>query len=52
MEVIAAHPDLQGLRRWVLITRDAHGLYAKHGWKQLAAPDRYMELWDPDVYKK
>ena len=52
METVAAHPDLQGLRRWVLITRDAHGLYAKHGWKPLAAPDRYMELWDPDVYRR
>ena len=52
MEAVAAHPDLQGLRRWVLITRDAPGLYAKHGWKPLAAPDRYMELWDPEVYTR
>jgi GNAT superfamily N-acetyltransferase len=52
MEAVTAHSELQGLRRWVLITRDAHGLYAKHGFKPLAAPDRYMELWDPDVYAR
>lgn len=50
MEAIVAHPDLQGLRRWVLVTRDAHGLYAKYGFNQLAAPAGYMELWRPDVY--
>jgi len=47
---IAADPRLQGLRRWVLVTRDAHPLYAKFGFKALAAPDRFMELHDPDVY--
>ena len=52
MEAVTAHPELQGLRRWVLITRDAHGLYAKHGWRSLAAPAGYMELWDPDVYRR
>ena len=52
MEAAAAHPDLQGLRRWVLVTRDAHRLYAKHGWKPLASPELYMELWDPDVYRR
>ena len=51
-EAVAAHPELQGLRRWVLITRDAHGLYAKHGFTPLAAPDRYMELWDPELYTR
>jgi GNAT superfamily N-acetyltransferase len=52
MESVAGHPDLQGLRRWVLVTRDAHRLYAKHGWKSLASPAGYMELWDPDVYAR
>jgi len=47
---IAADPRLQGLRRWVLVTRDAHLLYEKFGFKALAAPDRFMELHDPDVY--
>jgi GNAT superfamily N-acetyltransferase len=51
LEVIQAHPDLQGLRRWVLLTRDAHDLYRRAGWTPLAAPDRYMERWFRDVYR-
>jgi GNAT superfamily N-acetyltransferase len=47
---IAADSRLQGLRRWVLVTRDAHPLYAQFGFKPLAAPDRFMELHNPDVY--
>lgn len=43
METIHSHPDLQGLRRWLLATRDAHGLYAQYGWKPLANPERWME---------
>jgi hypothetical protein len=43
---------LQGLRRWTLGTRDAHELYAKYGFKPLANPDRFMELHDPEVYKR
>jgi GNAT superfamily N-acetyltransferase len=50
METIVAHPDLQGLRRWVLVTRDAHGLYARYGFTPLAKVDGYMERWDPEVY--
>lgn len=45
-----AHPDVQELRRLMLATRDAHGLYEKFGFKPLAAPDRFMELHDPNVY--
>ena len=41
--VIAAHPRVQGLRRWVLTTRDAHGLYAQHGFKPLGSPEYMME---------
>lgn len=52
MECILAHPELKGFRRWVLITRDAHGLYRKFGFTPLARPDRYMELHAPDVYLK
>ena len=52
MEVIAAHPGLQGLRRWVLLTRDAHELYRKTGFTEPKNPERYMEKGFPDVYKK
>jgi len=50
MECVAAHPRLQGLRRWMLGTRDAHTLYEKTGFKPVTAPDRWMEKADPDVY--
>ena len=52
MQCIMDHPDLQGLRRWSLITRDAHGLYRQFGFQQLKAPDRWMERHDPEVYRK
>jgi GNAT superfamily N-acetyltransferase len=51
MEVIVGHPELQGLRRWMLLTRDAHGLYRKVGFTELSNPERYMERHFPDVYK-
>jgi len=51
MESILKHPQLQGLRRWVLATRDAHALYRKFGFTPLAKPDRFMELHHPNVYK-
>ncbi len=51
MECIMQHPRLQGLRRWSLVTRDAHGLYMQFGFTPLKAPERYMELRDPEVYK-
>jgi len=47
-----AHPQLQGLRRWSLITRDAHGLYEQSGFTRPAMPDRYMEKVDIDIYKR
>lgn len=50
VETILAHADLQGLRRFVLVTRDAHGLYAKTGFAPLRAPERYMEIHRPGVY--
>ena len=51
MQVIADHHELQGLRRWSLLTRDAHGLYRKTGFTKPQNPERYMEKSDPDVYK-
>lgn len=51
MECIGGHPRLQGLRRWTLLTRDAHGLYTQFGFTPLKRPERYMELHDPEVYK-
>lgn len=51
MQCVMSHPELQGLRRWILITRDAHALYAQMGFKPLARPEGYMELHDPDVYR-
>jgi len=48
---VMAHPQLQGLRRFNLVTRDAHGLYAPFGFKPLAAPERHMEMVTPDIYK-
>ena len=50
MEVITAHPSLQGLRRFALATRDAHGLYAKFGFAPLKYPDRMMEIARPGIY--
>lgn len=52
MAFMLKHPELQGFRRWMLLTRDAQELYKKFGFIQFHAPDRCMELWFPDVYKK
>jgi GNAT superfamily N-acetyltransferase len=52
MSVIVEHPDLQDLRRWLLATRDAHGLYTRFGFTPLRAPDRFMERHDPEVYER
>jgi GNAT superfamily N-acetyltransferase len=50
MKEITAHPRLQGLRRWVLATRDAHGLYEQFDFSSLRFPDRWMERTAPDAY--
>ena len=50
MTVILSHPDLQGLRRWILATRDAHGLYEQFGFHSLKFPERWMELPAPNAY--
>jgi GNAT superfamily N-acetyltransferase len=52
MECVMAHPDLAGLRRFGLVTRDAHTLYQPLGFAPLAQPDRHMEIARPDLYLK
>jgi GNAT superfamily N-acetyltransferase len=47
METVHNHPDLQGLRRWTLATRDAHDLYRQFGWEALANPTSWMEMFHP-----
>jgi GNAT superfamily N-acetyltransferase len=51
MEVIMSYPGLQGLRRMMLATRDAHELYKKFGFTPLNNVDRWMHIHNPDVYK-
>jgi GNAT superfamily N-acetyltransferase len=51
MRAILAHPELQGLRRLLLATRDAHGLYAQFGFQPLAHPEQFMTIHNPDVYR-
>jgi GNAT superfamily N-acetyltransferase len=52
IEAVLAHADLQGMRRWMLATADAHELYRRYGFTALTQPDRFMQRHDPDVYKK
>ena len=49
---ILSHPQLQGLRRWLLATRDAHGLYRQNGFVSLSKPEWFMEINDPDIYQR
>jgi GNAT superfamily N-acetyltransferase len=51
MAMGTGHPKLQGLRRWCLVTRDAHGLYREFGFTPLAQADRYMERLVPHIYR-
>jgi len=50
MEVMTSHPDVQGHRRWCLLTRDAQALYREFGFTPLAKPEAWMEVWTPDRY--
>ena len=52
MEAVLRHPDLTGLRRFVLATRDAHGLYSRYGFTPLARPQVFMEIARPGLYKQ
>lgn len=51
MAAIMGHPELQGLRRWTLFTRDAHGLYRQYGFRESRFPERLMEVLDVDPYR-
>lgn len=50
MAAILAHPELQGLRRFLLATSDAHGLYAKYDFQPITRPERFMERYRPDAH--
>ncbi|HEX8473083.1 MAG TPA: GNAT family N-acetyltransferase [Pyrinomonadaceae bacterium] len=52
VEVILAHPDVQGLRRWLLATKDAHELYRRFGFDELKRPERFMERPDPHMAER
>ena len=52
MEAVRDHPDLKNLRRFVLLTRDAHGLYEQFGFTGIKDVKRYMEIARPDIYKR
>ena len=52
LEAVLSHPELQVLRRWMLATADAHGLYERYGFAPLKAPEIFMERHDPDVYER
>jgi GNAT superfamily N-acetyltransferase len=47
IEVVLSHPDLRGLRRWMLATGDAHELYRKYGFTELARAEIFMEIHSP-----
>ncbi|HET6395841.1 MAG TPA: GNAT family N-acetyltransferase [Pseudoxanthomonas sp.] len=51
MDAVMAHPQLQGLRRFMLATSDAHGLYAQYGFAAPARPETLMEILRPDIYQ-
>lgn len=52
MEIILAHPELQGFRRWILATKDAHELYRRFGFEELKRPERWMERHDPQTQER
>lgn len=52
MDSITAHPELQGLRRWILLTSTADWLYEKYGFEKLPQPEIYMEKFDAEVYRR
>ncbi|HEX6226486.1 MAG TPA: GNAT family N-acetyltransferase [Chryseolinea sp.] len=52
VETVMTHPHLQGLRRWILLTADAHGLYRQFGWTEISDPGKWMQIHDKNVYSK
>jgi len=51
MRRVVEHEDLQGLRRFLLLTSDAHGLYSQFGFKEIGSPARFMEVLRPNIYQ-
>jgi GNAT superfamily N-acetyltransferase len=51
MQEVIQHPDLQGLRRLLLLTSDAHSLYKQFGFTEISNAWRFMEILEPDAYK-
>lgn len=51
MDMVMAHPELQGLRRWILLTSTADWLYEKYGFVKVPQPELYMERYNPNVYQ-
>lgn len=51
MQCVVGHQDLQGLRRFLLMTSDAHGLYRQFGFTEIGSPSRFMEIYRPDIYR-
>ncbi|MVO10944.1 GNAT family N-acetyltransferase [Flavobacterium sp. TP390] len=51
METIMTHPNLKGLRRWILLTGDAHELYRKFGWSEISDPSKWMEIHNKNCYE-
>jgi GNAT superfamily N-acetyltransferase len=51
LSTLLSHPDLQGLRRFLLATRDAHALYSRFGFRPLGNPSRFMEILQPNIYE-
>lgn len=52
LQCIHDYPMLQNLRRWILLTRDAHELYRQFGWTAIADPEKWMEQYNKEVYIK
>ena len=48
---VVAHPDLEGLRRFLVLTPNAHDLYHKYGFQPLAHPEQMLEIFNPDIYR-
>lgn len=51
IETVVSHPDVQGLRRMMLATSDAHGLYAQYGFKPIEQAQTFMQVWQPNIYQ-
>ncbi|MHC2332376.1 GNAT family N-acetyltransferase [Bradyrhizobium sp. USDA 4454] len=51
MRCVVEHEELQGLRRFLLLTSDAHGLYSQFGFEPIGSPSRFMEILRPDIYR-